>query len=117
MPKKKLLTELQAKKLKKLGITSIIDLLLYLPNKYNDQTAIQTINDSLVGEKSQIEVNVNDLEVKYRPKKNLILYVSDVTGQMQIRFLHYYPSQIKQLESAGLVRFYGEVGSNPIIKK
>ena len=109
MSKKKLLTELQAKKLKKLGITSTIDLLLYLPNKYNDQTVIQTINDSLVGEKSQIEVNVNDLEVKYRPKKNLILYVSDQTGQMQIRFLHYYPSQIKQLESAGLVRFYGEV--------
>ena len=109
MSKKKLLTELQAKKLKKLGITSTIDLLLYLPNKYNDQTAIQTINDSLVGEKSQIEVNVNDLEVKYRPKKNLILYVSDQTGQMQIRFLHYYPSQIKQLESASLVRFYGEV--------
>ena len=109
MSKKKLLTELQAKKLKKLGITSTIDLLLYLPNKYNDQTVIQTINDSLVGEKSQIEVNVNDLEVKYRPKKNLILYVSDVTGQMQIRFLHYYPSQIKQLESASLVRFYGEV--------
>jgi ATP-dependent DNA helicase RecG len=77
LSKKKLLTELQAKKLKKLGITSTIDLLLYLPNKYNDQTAIQTINDSLVGEKSQIEVNVNDLEVKYRPKKNLILYVSD----------------------------------------
>ena len=109
MSKKKLLTELQAKKLKKLGITSTIDLLLYLPNKYNDQTVIQTINDSLVGEKSQIEVNVNDLEVKYRPKKNLILYVSDQTGQMQIRFLHYYPSQIKQLESASLVRFYGEV--------
>ncbi|MDC1100949.1 ATP-dependent DNA helicase RecG [Methylophilaceae bacterium] len=109
MSKKKLLTELQAKKLKKLGITSTIDLLLYLPNKYNDLTVIQTINDSLVGEKSQIEVNVNDLEVKYRPKKNLILYVSDLTGQMQIRFLHYYPSQIKQLETASLVRFYGEV--------
>jgi len=109
LPKKKLLTELQAKKLKKLGINSIFDLLLYLPNKYNDQTVIQSINDTLIGQKSQIEANVNDLEVKYRPKKNLILYVSDKTEQMQIRFLHYYPSQIKQLESAGLVRFYGDV--------
>ena len=109
MPKKKLLTELQAKKLKKLGINSTIDLLLYLPNKYNDQTVIQSINDTLEGQKSQIEANINDVEVKYRPKKNLILYVSDLTGHMQIRFLHYYPSQIKQLESAGLVRFYGEV--------
>ena len=109
MPKKKLLTELQAKKLKKLGINSTIDLLLYLPNKYNDQTIIQSVSETLIGQKSQIEVNVNDLEVKYRPKKNLILYVSDTSGQMQIRFLHYYPSQIRQLESAGLVRFYGEV--------
>jgi len=109
LPKKKLLTELQAKKLKKLGINSTIDLLLYLPNKYNDQTIIQSINDTLIGQRSQIEANVNDVEVKYRPKRNLILYVSDSTGQMQIRFLHYYPSQIKQLESAGLVRFYGEV--------
>ena len=109
MPKKKLLTELQAKKLKKLGISSTIDLLLYLPNKYNDQTVIQSINDTLEGQKSQIEANINDVEVKYRPKKNLILYVSDLTGHMQIRFLHYYPSQIKQLESAALVRFYGEV--------
>jgi ATP-dependent DNA helicase RecG len=109
LPKKKILTELQAKKLKKLGINSTIDLLLYLPNKYNDQTVIQLINDTLIGQKSQIEANVNNLEVKYRPKKNLILYVSDTSGQMQIRFLHYYPSQIKQLESADLVRFYGEV--------
>jgi len=109
LPKKKLLTELQAKKLKKLGINSTIDLLLYLPNKYNDQTIIQSVSETLIGQKSQIEVNVNDLEVKYRPKKNLILYVSDTSGQMQIRFLHYYPSQIRQLESAGLVRFYGEV--------
>ena len=109
MSKKKLFTELQVKKLNKLGINSTIDLLLYLPNKYNDQTEIQLINDILIGEKNQIEVNVNNLEVKYRPKKNLILYVSDTSGQMQIRFLHYYPSQIKQLESADLVRFYGEV--------
>ena len=75
MPKKKLLTELQAKKLKKLGISSTIDLLLYLPNKYNDQTVIQSINDTLEGQRSQIEANINDVEVKYRPKKNLILYV------------------------------------------
>ena len=69
MPKKKLLTELQVKKLKKLGVSSTIDLLLYLPNKYNDQTVIQSINGTLIGQKSQIEVNINDLEIKYRPKK------------------------------------------------
>jgi len=117
LPNKKLLTEIQAKKLKKLGVNSTIELLLYLPNKYNDQTVIQSIQDTLLGEKSQIEANVNDIEIKYRPKKNLVLYVSDTTGQMQIRFLHYYPSQIKQLESAGLVRFYGEVRQQPNYKE
>jgi len=104
-----LLTENQAKKLKKLGINSTIDVILYLPNRYSDQTLIHKIKNLKIGEISQIQVTVNEVEVRYRPKKNLILYVSDETGEMQIRFLHYYPSQIKQFESVDMVRFYGEV--------
>ena len=104
-----LLTENQTRKLKKLGINSTIDLILYLPNKYNDQTIIQSIQNLKIGEISQIQAKVNDVEVIYRPKKNLVLHVSDMTGQMQIRFLHYFPSQIKQFQSADLIRFYGEV--------
>ena len=104
-----LLTENQAKKLKKLGINSTIDVILYLPNRYSDQTSIHKIQNLKIGEISQIQVTVNEVEVRYRPKKNLILYVSDETGEMQIRFLHYYPSQIKQFESLDMVRFYGEV--------
>ena len=104
-----LLTENQAKKLKKLGINSTIDVILYLPNRYSDQTSIHKIQNLNIGEISQIEVTVKEVEVRYRPKKNLILYVSDETGEMQIRFLHYYPSQIKQFESLDMVRFYGEV--------
>ena len=108
MPKN-LLTENQAKKLKKLGVSSTIDVILYLPNRYSDQTLIHTIQNLKVGEVSQIQVTINEVEVRHRPKKNLILYVSDETGEMQIRFLHYYPSQIKQFESVDMVRFYGEV--------
>jgi len=106
---KNLLTENQAKKLKKLGVSSTIDVILYLPNRYSDQTLIHTIQNLKVGEVSQIQVTINEVEVRHRPKKNLILYVSDETGEMQIRFLHYYPSQIKQFESVDMVRFYGEV--------
>ena len=69
-----LLTENQTKKLKKLGINSTIDLILYLPNKYNDQTIIQSIQNLKIGEISQIQAKVNDVEVIYRPKKNLITY-------------------------------------------
>jgi len=104
-----LLTENQATKLKKLGVNSTIDVILYLPNRYSDQTLIHKIQNLKIGEISQIQVTVNEVEVRYRPKKNLILYVSDETGEMQIRFLHYYPSQIKQFKSVDMVRFYGEV--------
>ena len=108
MPKN-LFTEIQAKNLKKIGINSTVELLLYIPNKYNDQTVIQSIQNTQPGKKSQIEAKVCDIKVRYRPKKNLVLFVSDTSAQMQIRFLHYYSNQIKQFQSADLIRFYGEV--------
>jgi len=106
---KNLFTEIQAKNLKKIGINSTVELLLYIPNKYNDQTVIQSIQNTQPGKKSQIEAKVCDIKVRYRPKKNLVLFVSDTSAQMQIRFLHYYSNQIKQFQSADLIRFYGEV--------
>jgi RecG-like helicase len=67
---KNLFTEIQAKNLKKIGINSTVELLLYIPNKYNDQTVIQSIQNTQPGKKSQIEAKVCDIKVRCRPKKN-----------------------------------------------
>ena len=114
MPKK-LFTELQSKKLKKLGILNSLDLLLHLPLRYIDETKIDLIKNIRPGSMCQIEAKIISIEVSYRPRKNLTVYVQDVTGNLKLRFINFYPSQIKQFEEGKILRVYGEVRSNSFL--
>ena len=114
MPKK-LFTEIQSKKLKKLGILNSLDLLLHLPYRYIDETKIDLIKNIRPGSMYQIEVKIISIEASYRPRKNLTVYVQDVTGDLKLRFINFYPSQIKQFEEGKILRVYGEVRSNSFL--
>jgi ATP-dependent DNA helicase RecG len=95
--------------LAKLGLNTLQDLVLHLPLRYQDETAIAKISDLSIGELAQIEGEIVHAEVSYKPRKALIAQVKDETGQMTIRFLNFYPSQIAQLKEGALLRIYGEV--------
>jgi ATP-dependent DNA helicase RecG len=112
---KKLFTEIQSKKLKKLGILNSLDLLLHLPYRYIDETKIDLIKNIRPGSMYQIEVKIISMEASYRPRKNLTVYVQDVTGDLKLRFINFYPSQIKQFEEGKILRVYGEVRSNSFL--
>ena len=114
MPKK-LFTEIQSKKLKKLDILNSLDLLLHLPYRYIDETKIDLIKNIRPGSMYQIEVKIISIEASYRPRKNLTVYVQDVTGDLKLRFINFYPSQIKQFEEGKILRVYGEVRSNSFL--
>ena len=53
----------------------------------------------------QIEAKIISIEASYRPRKNLTVYVQDVTGDLKLRFINFYPSQIKQFEEGKILRF------------
>jgi len=63
----------------------------------------------------QIEAKIISIEASYRPRKNLTVYVQDVTGDLKLRFMNFYPSQIKQFEEGKKVRVYGEIKSNAFV--
>ena len=48
-------------------------------------------------------------EVQYRPRKALICRLQDPSGQLSLRFLHFYPSQIAALKVGTKLRVFGEV--------
>lgn len=48
-------------------------------------------------------------EVTYKPRKALIARLEDASGQLTLRFLHFYPSQITALKVGTKLRVYGEV--------
>ena len=114
MPKK-IFTEIQSQKLKKLGILNSLDLLLHLPLRYVDETKIDLIKNIRPGSMYQIEAKIISIEASYRPRKNLTVYVQDITGDLKLRFINFYPSQIKQFEEGKILRIYGEIKSNSFL--
>lgn len=84
-------------------------LLLHLPLRYVDETRITAIRDLRAGEQAQVEGEVVHTEVQYKPRKALMSQLRDSTGQLGLRFLHFYPSQIKTLAEGKRLRVLGEV--------
>jgi ATP-dependent DNA helicase RecG len=97
--------------LPKLGISNLQGLLLHLPLRYIDETHITTIRDLRLGDSAQVEGEIVHAEVSYRPRKALIARLQDATGQLTLRFLNFYPSQIAALKVGNQLRVYGEVRS------
>jgi len=97
--------------LSKLAIHNIQGLLLHLPLRYIDETHITAVRDLRAGVASQVEGEIVHVEVTYKPRKALIARLEDASGQLTLRFLHFYPSQIAALKVGSKLRVYGEVRS------
>ncbi len=100
-------------KLRKLGLVSNNDLVLHLPLRYEDETRLTLIASALTGGPVQIEAEVLEVSVQFRPRRQLVARVADCSGELTLRFLNFYGSQTKQLERARddrqKLRLFGEV--------
>ena len=98
-----------AKKLAKLGLRSSDDLALHLPHRYEDETRLTAPEFASAGQPVLVEGAVRNVEVKYRPKRQLVVHAEGLV----LRFLNFYGSQLKQFQRAAdeglLVRAFGEV--------
>lgn len=96
-------------KLLKLGLSCSGDLALHLPLRYEDETHLTPISEVIDGVLVQIEGNVIDCTVAYRPRRQLVVKIADSSGQMWLRFMNFYPNQQKALAPGARVRAFGEV--------
>ncbi|MDO8892262.1 MAG: ATP-dependent DNA helicase RecG [Sulfurimicrobium sp.] len=96
-------------KLAKLGIHDIFGLLLHLPLRYQDETHLYPIADAPVGQVAQVEGSVTHASVTYKPRKMLTVKMQDGSGALQLRFLHFYPSQAASLIPGVTLRVLGEL--------
>src|SRR4051794_13449732 len=94
--------------LAKLGLVRDIDLALHLPLRYEDETRIVAIASLHDGETGQVEGVVSDSRIQFRPRRQLVVKIADDSGDLVMRFLHFYPSQQKTLAAGKRVRVRGE---------
>lgn len=101
-------------KLRKLGLVDRDDLVLHLPLRYEDETSVTLIGEALPGVPVQVEAEVLDVSVQFRPRRQLVATVASLrSGELTLRFLNFYGSQTKQLEKARddgrRLRIFGEI--------
>jgi ATP-dependent DNA helicase RecG len=98
-------------KLAKLGLRSDMDLVLHLPMRYEDETEVVPIREACLrgGHVSQVEGVVIKNEISYKPRKQLLVSIADATSDIQLRFMNFYGSQVKQLAEGTRVRARSEV--------
>ncbi len=98
--------------LQKMGLDSPMALALHLPSRYEDETELCTIEESLMQGRfgsTQTQGRVIRNQVLFRPRRQLLVTIEDDTATLQLRFLNFYPSQQKQMAVGAHVRVRGDV--------
>ena len=99
-----------AKRLEKLGIRTIQDVLFHLPFRYEDRTHLTPMRRCRTGEFVVVEGVVQFSEIRKAKRTSLLCHLTDNTGQLVLRFFHYNFAQRRLLETIGLrLRCFGEV--------
>jgi len=107
-------TESLADKLARLGIAREEDLVLHLPLRYEDHTRLVPLAQVKVGETVQTEGTVANVDIAYRPRRQLVCRIEEVDARggrsgLTLRFFSFYPNQQKALAQGARVRVYGDV--------
>ncbi|WP_044971171.1 ATP-dependent DNA helicase RecG [Taylorella asinigenitalis] len=107
-PSKSLIDE----KIKSLGLLRPIDFALHIPLRYEDETKIYKVFQAQTDAMMQFEGQIHNAEVTYAPRKSLNAVLDDGTGLLKLRWLNFYPNQVKFLETSPKVRVRGPVKGN-----
>ena len=98
--------------LQKMGLDSPMALALHLPSRYEDETELYTVEESLLQGRFysvQTQGVVVRNQVLFRPRRQMLVTMEDDTASLQLRFLNFYPSQQKQMAVGTHIRVRGEI--------
>ena len=98
-----------AKRLGKLGLSRVEDLLFLLPLRYEDRTQLVRIGALVAGKRCLTSGEVLLAETAYRGRRNLLVRISDGSGQLTLRFFHFSRQQQAQFQAGKHVSCFGEV--------
>lgn len=97
------------KKLDKLGISNLHDLLLHLPSRYEDRSKITPIIEARSDEYATILGTIKSTKITYGRKKIFTFIVQDATSIMNVSFFSYNQATLNMFKEGAFVRCYGMV--------
>ncbi len=98
-----------AKKLEKLNLHRVEDLLFLLPLRYEDRTQLTKMGTLAAGTRCLVTGEVLLSETVFRGRRNLLVRISDGSGQLTLRFFHFSRQQQAQFQQGVHVVCFGEL--------
>jgi len=98
-----------ADKLQRLGLQRIEDLLFLLPLRYEDRTQLVRIGTLEPGKRCLVHGEVQLAETVFRGRRQLLVRISDGSGQLTLRFFHFSRQQQAQFARGVQLSCFGEV--------
>ena len=96
--------------MQRLGLDTPLSLALHLPLRYEDETRLLLLREARTGEVVQLEGVVLAQRIEQGRRRQLLVSLADDEGQrLQLRFLHFYPSQQKLMAEGQRLRVRGEL--------
>ncbi|NNF52189.1 MAG: ATP-dependent DNA helicase RecG [Gammaproteobacteria bacterium] len=97
------------RRLEKLDILKVEDLLFHLPMRYEDRTRVLPMGSLVPGKRAVIEGEIQLTEVSFRGRRMLLTSIADGTGSVTLRFFHFSRAQQEGLKRGRRLRCYGEI--------
>jgi ATP-dependent DNA helicase RecG len=101
------------RRLGRLGVETIGDLLCLVPLRYEDRTEARKIGTLRAGEKALVEGEIELAEVTFGRRRSLLVRLADGTGGITLRFFHFSRQQQAGLARGSRLRCFGEVRAGP----
>lgn len=98
-----------ASKLNRVGITTVQDLLLHLPFRYEDRTQRIPMGAVRAGQRCFIVGRIEQTGITFGRRRSLVSRVSDGTGWVNLRLFHFTKAQQNNLKRGHWVSCFGEV--------
>ncbi|MEK6806542.1 MAG: ATP-dependent DNA helicase RecG [Pseudomonadota bacterium] len=98
-----------AQKLRALGLSQVQDLLFHLPLRYEDRRRFTPLADLKEGGEVLVRAKVEHQEVRYSPRRNLRVAVSEQDSWLLLRFFFFNQTQAANFKPGSWVRAYGRL--------
>lgn len=97
------------RRLEKLGIYLIQDLVFHLPHRYEDRTRIYPINSLVVGMSALICGKIEFAQIQAKGRRSLVCRINDGTGFISLKFFHFSALQLNALKPDTWISCFAEV--------
>ena len=97
------------KRLQKLELKTLGDLLLHLPLRYEDRTRLFAVHTLEIGKSVVVRGRVQHVEEVKKGRKMLVCQLHDGTGKLTLKFFNNIPVHLNALKNTEWLQCFGEV--------